>query len=70
MQFIYYYTGSINGEDAVGHYIRGGLQVNVCSGRVSKVAPGCESNFAKTSGAKVSSVDDQLLNFLMGKSGR
>jgi hypothetical protein len=44
--------------------------VNVCSGRVSKVAPGCESNFAKTSGAQVSatsSAQDQLLGFLMGK---
>ena len=70
MKFIYNYTGSINGEDQLGHYIRGGLQVSVCSGRVSKPAPGCESNFARTSGAKVSSADDQLLNFLMGKSGR
>ena len=71
MRFIYYYTGSINGEDELGHYIRGALQVSVCSGRVSKPAPGCESNFATTSGAKVSSAaDDQLLNFLMGKSDR
>jgi hypothetical protein len=40
---------------------------------VSKAAPGCESNFARTSGAKVAtaaSAQDQLLNFLMGKDGR
>jgi ABC-type transporter Mla subunit MlaD len=67
MRFIYNYTSSINGEDELGHYIRGALQVNVCSGRVSKVAPGCESNFAKFSGAHVASADNQLLDFLMGK---
>jgi ABC-type transporter Mla subunit MlaD len=66
MRFIYYYTASLNGEDELGHYIRASLNVNVCSGRVSKLAPGCESNFARTSGAKLASADDQLLNFLMG----
>ena len=70
MRFIYNYTASTNGEDELGHYIRAALQVNVCSGRVSKLAPGCESNFAKTSGADVASAaDNQLLQFLMGKDG-
>jgi virulence factor Mce-like protein len=70
MRFIYYYTASINGEDELGHYIRGALQVSVCSGRVSKLAPGCESNFAKTSGAQVASTssDNQLLDYLLGGS--
>jgi phospholipid/cholesterol/gamma-HCH transport system substrate-binding protein len=68
MRFIYYYTASLNGEDELGHYIRAAEQVSVCSGRVSKVGPGCESNFAKTSGAQVASAaDDQLLSFLLGK---
>jgi ABC-type transporter Mla subunit MlaD len=67
MRFIYNYTASVNGEDELGHYIRGALQVSVCSGRVSKLAPGCESNFARTSGAKLASADNQLLNYLMGK---
>ena len=70
MRFIYYYTAALNGEDEVSHYIRASLNVNVCSGRVSKVAPGCESSFARTSGAKVSSAQDQLLGFLMGKDVR
>jgi hypothetical protein len=70
MRFIYYYTAALNGEDETSHYIRASLNVNVCSGRVSKVAPGCESNFARTSGAKVSSAQDQLLGFLMGKDNR
>jgi ABC-type transporter Mla subunit MlaD len=70
MRFIYYYTAALNGEDEVSHYIRASLNVNVCSGRVSKVAPGCESNFARTSGATVSSAQDQLLGFLLGKDAR
>jgi ABC-type transporter Mla subunit MlaD len=68
MRFIYNYTASLNGEDELGHYIRSSLQVNVCSGRVSKLAPGCESNFARTSGAKVASTDNQLLDYLLGKA--
>ena len=67
MRFIYNYTASINGEDELGHYIRGALQVNVCSGRVSTTAPGCESNFAKR--AQAASADNQLLDFLLGKAG-
>jgi phospholipid/cholesterol/gamma-HCH transport system substrate-binding protein len=68
MRFIYFYTASLNGEDELGHYIRSALQVNVCSGRVSKVAPGCESNFARTSGAQVANAaDNQLLSVLMSK---
>jgi virulence factor Mce-like protein len=70
MRFIYYYTNSINGEDQLGHYIRGALQVNVCSGRTSKVAPGCESNFSRTSGAKVSAAQNGLLDYLFGKGQR
>jgi phospholipid/cholesterol/gamma-HCH transport system substrate-binding protein len=70
MRFIYYYTAALNGEDEVSHYIRASLNVNVCSGRVSKLAPGCESNFSRTSGAKVSSAQDQLLGFLMGKDAQ
>jgi ABC-type transporter Mla subunit MlaD len=70
MRFIYYYTASTNGEDELGHYLRASLNVNVCSGRVSRPAPGCESNFARTSGAQIANAaDNQLLDFLMGKDG-
>jgi phospholipid/cholesterol/gamma-HCH transport system substrate-binding protein len=67
MRFIYNYTGSTNGEDELGHYIRGALQVNVCSGRVSIVAPGCSSRFP---GASASAASDQLLDFLLGKDAQ
>ena len=73
MRFIYFYTAALNGEDEMGHFIRGALNVNVCSGRSSVTSPGCESNFAKYSGANVvssNSSDNQLLDFLMGKDGK
>lgn len=47
MRFIYFYTGAVNGEDALGHYIRSSLQVSNCSARMSAPAAGCESTFDK-----------------------
>ena len=67
MRFIYFYTASVNGIDQNGHYIRGALQVNVCSGRSSIRSPGCESDFARYSGAKLAgATDNQLLDYLLG----
>ena len=68
MRFIYYYTGSLNGEDQLGHYIRSALQVNVCSGRVSVASPGCESTFAGNATAQSAASQNQLLDYLLGGS--
>jgi phospholipid/cholesterol/gamma-HCH transport system substrate-binding protein len=68
MRFIYFYTASVNGEDALGHYIRGALQVSICSGRTSVASPGCESNFLRYStGTQASSAQNDLLDYLLGK---
>ena len=48
MRFIYYYTGTVNGEDAVSHYIRASFEVGGCSARSSSQGPGCGSTFATT----------------------
>jgi phospholipid/cholesterol/gamma-HCH transport system substrate-binding protein len=48
MRFIYYYTGTVNGEDALGHYIRSSFEVGACSARVPTPAPGCPSTFDKS----------------------
>jgi phospholipid/cholesterol/gamma-HCH transport system substrate-binding protein len=69
MRFIYNYTASINGEDELGHYIRGGLQVNVCSGRVSIVSPGCSSRFPQTA-TSASAASNRLLDYLLGKDAK
>jgi phospholipid/cholesterol/gamma-HCH transport system substrate-binding protein len=48
MRFIYYYTGTVNGEDAVSHYIRSSFEVGGCSARSSIKGAGCGSTFATT----------------------
>jgi phospholipid/cholesterol/gamma-HCH transport system substrate-binding protein len=72
MRFIYNYTASVNGEDELGHYIRGGLQVSVCSGRVSAPAPGCSSNFPSpaSTAAASESASGRLLDFLFGRDAK
>jgi phospholipid/cholesterol/gamma-HCH transport system substrate-binding protein len=75
MRFIYYYTGAINGEDALGHYIRSSFEVGSCSARSSRPVGGCGSTFATTTIAAAASAGrpsgpDQagartLLNYLL-----
>jgi phospholipid/cholesterol/gamma-HCH transport system substrate-binding protein len=52
MRFIYYYTGAVNGEDALGHYVRSSFEVGACSARSSSQVGGCGSTFATTTVAK------------------
>jgi hypothetical protein len=47
MRFIYYYTGSVNGEDAIGHYIRSLVALTNCT-RSSVQQGGCGSTFYVT----------------------
>ena len=70
MRFIYFYTAALNGEDAMGHYIRSALQVNICSGRTSIPSAGCESNFSRYTGASAASATSNLLDYLLGKDHR
>ncbi len=45
MRFIYYYTGAVNGENSLGHYVRTLLQIGSCSPRTPSPVPGCQSTF-------------------------
>jgi ABC-type transporter Mla subunit MlaD len=47
MRFIYYYTGSVNGEDALGHYIRSQVEISNLQ-RTSSQTPGSGSTFRTT----------------------
>jgi phospholipid/cholesterol/gamma-HCH transport system substrate-binding protein len=49
MRFIYYYTGSVNGEDALGHYIRSHIVITNLS-RTSTLQPSSSATFACTTG--------------------
>ncbi|HET8674035.1 MAG TPA: MlaD family protein [Thermoleophilaceae bacterium] len=67
MDFLFFQMAAINGFDGIGHYLRAGLLVNVCSTYALSTVPGCSSNFqnASSSSAKASSssapTDPQLL---------
>jgi len=47
LRFIYYYTGAVNGEDALGHYLRALLEIGACSARSPTPVPGCGATFVK-----------------------
>lgn len=48
MRFIYYYTGTVNGEDSLGHYIRSLVEIGACTPRSSQVIAGCQGTFNAT----------------------
>jgi ABC-type transporter Mla subunit MlaD len=50
MRFIYYYGGSVNGEDAKGHLIRSTVDVNQCVARASQSDGSCAGTFVKPEG--------------------
>jgi ABC-type transporter Mla subunit MlaD len=50
MRFIYYYTGAVNGEDAVGHYIRSIVGISNLQ-RTPYLDPSTSARFACTTGS-------------------
>jgi ABC-type transporter Mla subunit MlaD len=58
MRFIYYYTGSVNGEDSLGHYIRSLVEIGDCSSRSPTPVDGCAATFGGTSSSSSSSSAD------------
>jgi phospholipid/cholesterol/gamma-HCH transport system substrate-binding protein len=48
MDYIFFQMTAINGFDSIGHYLRAGLLVNVCSTYVTTATGGCEAHFSKT----------------------
>lgn len=58
MRFIYYYAGSVNGENALGHYIRSLVEIGGCSPRTSTSVPGCGATFAGGGSAASQAVAD------------
>jgi phospholipid/cholesterol/gamma-HCH transport system substrate-binding protein len=67
MRFIYFYTGTVNGEDELGHYMRSGLGVSACSARISERAFGCESTFDTSGEATAATAGlEPLVDYLLG----
>lgn len=71
MRFIYFYTGAVNGEDALGHYVRSVADLGACSARMSSGIGSCASNFDKSQGAAAQAASGQaaLLDYLLGPGG-
>lgn len=57
MRFIYYYAGSVNGEDSLGHYIRSLVEISGCVDRTSQPPnvsnSGCGATFGSTAGGAI-----------------
>jgi ABC-type transporter Mla subunit MlaD len=72
MRFIYFYTGSVNGQDASGHYIRAGISVGNCATRTPEPASGCPAQFytpdadAAAASAARAKTSSTLLGYLLG----
>jgi phospholipid/cholesterol/gamma-HCH transport system substrate-binding protein len=56
--YLFFQVLAINGFDAIGHYLRAGLIVNLCSLYAVKPATGCNSNFTATQSIGSASNDD------------
>lgn len=50
MRFIYYYGGAVNGENAMGHYIRSLIEITTSVARTSTLEPSSSALFACTTG--------------------
>jgi ABC-type transporter Mla subunit MlaD len=71
MKLIYYYTGTVNGVDKHGHYVRSALTSSNCSVR-SPFTQNCGSDFEDyqpAGGSSVASSSDPMLDYLLGEHG-
>jgi hypothetical protein len=48
VDYLFFQTLAVNGFDGIGHYLRAGLLVNLCSQYTTRPAAGCNSNFTGT----------------------
>jgi phospholipid/cholesterol/gamma-HCH transport system substrate-binding protein len=54
LDYLFFQTTAINGFDSIGHYLRAGLIVNVCSTYAISPAGGCNANFTAPGAASAS----------------
>jgi ABC-type transporter Mla subunit MlaD len=50
MDYIFYQVAAINGYDSIGHYLRAGLIVNLCSTYAITKTPDCTARFEQSAG--------------------
>jgi hypothetical protein len=54
MDYLFFQMTAINGFDSIGHYLRAGLIVNLCSSYGTQSTAGCPANFTTTSSSSAS----------------
>ena len=54
LDYLFFQTTAINGFDSIGHYLRAGLIVNVCSTYAVSPQGGCSSKFTETGASSAS----------------
>jgi hypothetical protein len=54
MDYLFFQMTAINGFDSIGHYLRAGLIVNLCSTYATAETAGCPANFTTGSSASAS----------------
>jgi phospholipid/cholesterol/gamma-HCH transport system substrate-binding protein len=54
MDYLFFQMTAINGFDSIGHYLRAGLIVNLCSTYATSQTAGCPSNFTSAAGSSAS----------------
>jgi ABC-type transporter Mla subunit MlaD len=54
MDYLFFQMTAINGFDSIGHYLRAGLIVNLCSTYATAQTAGCPSNFTSASSSSAS----------------
>jgi ABC-type transporter Mla subunit MlaD len=59
MDYLFFQMTAVNGFDSLGHYLRAGLIVNLCSTYATTPAPGCTSNFGDTE-VKTSAASERI----------
>lgn len=60
MQLIYYYTGTVNGQDQFGHYVRSALALTPCVPRSPTYEASCSSTFGDPIGSSAALSKDNL----------
>src|SRR3954449_3795965 len=69
MDYLFFQMTAINGFDSVGHYLRAGLIVNLCSTYATAETAGCPSNFTTTGTTSGASAKPQLAPRAKGTKG-
>jgi virulence factor Mce-like protein len=69
MDYLFFQMSAVNGFDSVGHYLRAGLIVNLCSTYATAETAGCPSNFTTTGTTSAAGAKPQLARAAKGKGG-